>query len=558
MEHSSRPDIEELRRLLTKYDYTDEHASYYKYGTAGFRYFAKELPPIMVRLGVAVSLLQHHPVVGAMITASHNTAEYNGVKLAGTDGGMMDAAGEELVVAIVNERKIEQILQRVIAAKDNTAWSGPRMVHIGRDTRDHSPALSCLFHKALTASAGGGTIELVDHGVATTPQLHWAVQHAAAVAGYTRLPMVPSTGVVGDYYQQLVQSYKTLLATSSFQPLAHRTLTVDCACGVGYPHLAALIERLETSDRELPTRFVARNSPETGPFLNEKCGSEFVQKEQQAPRWYDGDTTSDLPYCAAFDGDADRIVFFSATPNFVLLDGDKIACLVGNFLRQQLDAARLTAKLSLGVVQTAYANGASTTYLQQNNVDTTLAKTGVKYVHAAAHEKYDVGVYFEANGHGTVLFGDAFYAAIQHCMPQTIEQRQAVLRLQLLAQLINQAVGDALSDVLLVDAILHLTGSSVTDWQSLYKELPSQQSKVAVPDRHVIVTNATETRVVQPSGLQEAIDGAVTQYLSGRAFVRPSGTEDVVRVYAEAAEGVEGLASAVQDAVQRFCARSKI
>jgi phosphoacetylglucosamine mutase len=32
-----------------------------------------------------------------------------------------------------------------------------------------------------------------------------------------------------------------------------------------------------------------------------------------------------------------------------------------------------------------------------------LTATGVKWLHAAAH-KFDVGVYFEANGHGTVLF----------------------------------------------------------------------------------------------------------------------------------------------------------
>lgn len=33
--------------------------------------------------------------------------------------------------------------------------------------------------------------------------------------------------------------------------------------------------------------------------------------------------------------------------------------------------------------------------------------TGVKYLHEAAHH-YDIGVYFEANGHGTVLFSKAF------------------------------------------------------------------------------------------------------------------------------------------------------
>lgn len=38
-----------------------------------------------------------------------------------------------------------------------------------------------------------------------------------------------------------------------------------------------------------------------------------------------------------------------------------------------------------------------------------------------------------------------------------------------------------------------------------------------------------------PTGLQEKIDSIVANYEQARSFVRPSGTEDVVRVYAEAA-----------------------
>ena len=44
-------------------------------------------------------------------------------------------------------------------------------------------------------------------------------------------------------------------------------------------------------------------------------------------------------------------------------------------------------------------------YLKERGVTVGLAKTGVKFVHHEA-EKYDIGVYFEANGHGTVLFKD--------------------------------------------------------------------------------------------------------------------------------------------------------
>lgn len=55
-----------------------------------------------------------------------------------------------------------------------------------------------------------------------------------------------------------------------------------------------------------------------------------------------------------------------------------------------------------------------------------------------------------------------------------------------------------------------------------------------VSDRRVIDTTDAERRAVSPAGLQEAIDSLVKNYKQARSFVRPSGTEDVVRVYAEA------------------------
>ena len=50
-------------------------------------------------------------------------------------------------------------------------------------------------------------------------------------------------------------------------------------------------------------------------------------------------------------------------------------------------------------------------YLRSNGVPVAMAKTGVKFVHHEA-EKYDVGIYFEANGHGTVLFKDKVLARL--------------------------------------------------------------------------------------------------------------------------------------------------
>ncbi|VDM69609.1 unnamed protein product [Strongylus vulgaris] len=98
--------------------------------------------------------------------------------------------------------------------------------------------------------------------------------------------------------------------------------------------------------------------------LNYKCGADFVKIEQILPINFDDvDVTAK---CASFDGDADRLIYFRAAGDkdkVTLMDGDKIAVLIARYIKEALDAAGIT-DLTLGVVQTAYANGNSTKYLR--------------------------------------------------------------------------------------------------------------------------------------------------------------------------------------------------
>lgn len=159
--------------------------------------------------------------------------------------------------------------------------------------------------------------------------------------------------------------------------------------------------------------------------------------------------------------------------------------------------------------------------------------TGVKHLHHAA-EKYDAGVYFEANGHGTVLFSPDSIAKLSTHQPSTPAQSTALTHIVGLTQLINQTVGDGLSDMLLVEVVLAHKSYSGYEWDSLYVDLPNRLVKVVVPDRNIFKTEDAERRLISPPGIQGKIDEFVRRYEGGRAFVRPSGTEDVVRVYAEA------------------------
>ena len=71
--------------------------------------------------------------------------------------------------------------------------------------------------------------------------------------------------------------------------------------------------------------------------------------------------------------------------------------------------------------------------------------------------------------------------------------------------------------------------------------------KVKVHDRSMFKTIKDESRLTEPIELQLFIDKQVKSCDYGRAFVRPSGTEDVLRLYVEAGtyHDVDAIANSI-------------
>ncbi|RHZ12656.1 hypothetical protein DYB31_008621, partial [Aphanomyces astaci] len=218
---------------------------------------------------------------------------------------------------------------------------------------------------------------------------------------------------------------------------------------------------------------------------------------------------------------------------------------------------------------TAYANGGAHAYLKAKQIPIGLAKTGVKYCHHKAME-FDIGIYFEANGHGTVMVKDHVIDRLQKLETAVDDPKKKAAVSQILAayQLINQAVGDALSDLLFVEVLLLQQNWTIQHWNAIYSDLPSRQTKVQIADRALVKTTDDETACLAPEALKDAVDALVAAAgPRARAFVRPSGTEDAVRVYAEAqteaaandlalrvAQAVHAHAAGVGDAPTAFVA----
>ncbi|GAB2273711.1 hypothetical protein Dimus_008492 [Dionaea muscipula] len=529
------------------------------YGTAGFRADASLLESTAYRVGILAALrsLKTQSVIGVMITASHNKVSDNGVKIADPSGGMMTQHWEPFADVLANASDSSELLKLIndFVRNENIQLEGgcPAEILLGRDTRPSGVSLIDAAKQGINSIIGATARDM---GILTTPQLHWMVR--AKNKGLKATEQ--------DYFEQLASSYRCLVDLIPVDNRSHldgEILIVDGANGVGG-------EKLEILGGFCEGLFIdIRNSGKTGGVLNEGVGADFVQKEKVVPSSF-GSNDVGLR-CASLDGDADRIVYFLVPQHDVntinLVDGDKILTLFALFIKEQLSIlledrdgrSNNRDHARLGIVQTAYANGASTNYLKTIGLDVSFTPTGVKYLHEKAAE-YDIGIYFEANGHGTILFSESFLSWLEmrnnelSSTSEGSEKQNAALKLLAVTRLINQAVGDALSGLLLVEAILKHMGWSIQKWNHLYSDLPSRQLKVKVADRTAVVTTNAETIAVTPPGIQEAIDTQIAKYPQGRSFIRPSGTEDVVRVYAEAAtqEAADNLANSVAELVVKF------
>lgn len=458
---------------------------------------------------------------------------------------MLEASWEPFCTALANASSPEElvvVLQKHVA-EFKVDLSRPATVVVGYDTRPSSVPLATAVKDGLASLQAS----VVDAGLVTTPQLHYLVlsNNTANTADAYGEP------TLRGYYQKLSRAYNTLVEGKAQIP----SLTVDCANGVGAVSLQALTELIPSSNLDVR---ILRTDIKSPGVLNNGSGADYVKTHQSLPVGFDDPTLGIKPYdrLAAYDGDADRIVYFYCTgppqdkTSFRLLDGDKIASLAADYISDLAKKAGLA--IEVGCVQTAYANGSSTRYLEQR-VPITCTPTGVKHLHHAA-EHYDVGVYFEANGHGTVLFSPAAQKSIKAALSEAADEgkKHALQELANLVDVINQTVGDAVSDMLLVEYILRAKNWGPQEWDASYTDLPNKLLKVSVPDRFVFKTTDAERKLLSPPGLQDQIDALVATIPGARSFVRPSGTEDCVRVYAECnqATDLDKLASGVAKLVQ--------
>ncbi len=202
----------------------------YKYGTAGFRMKADLLEGVTFRVGLLSALrsrLLSGQAIGVMITASHNPAVDNGVKIVDPMGEMLEQDWESYATALVNCPTDEELITvyHKLATELKIDLKVPAKVIYGRDTRPSGHKLAGALADALAAT----NTEYVDFKILTTPQLHYLTRCTNTQGTPTAYGKVSEVG----YYEKLSEAFMRALKGRKI----NGPLTVDCSNGVGGPKL---------------------------------------------------------------------------------------------------------------------------------------------------------------------------------------------------------------------------------------------------------------------------------------------------------------------------------
>jgi len=273
-------------------------------------------------------------------------------------------------------------------------------------------------------------------------------------------------------------------------PLAGLRVVVDCAHGAAYELAPRLLSRAGADVIPIGTEPDGLN-------INDGVGSTWIGSLAGAVTAHGADAG------IAHDGDADRCLAVDAHGQVV--DGDQILALLAISLRD-------TGRLAGGTVVT--------TVMANLGFRKAMAEAGIKVVEVPVGDRYVL----EAMREGQFVLGG--------------EQSGHLILLD------HATTGDGLLTALQLLAVMARTGRPLHELAQVMTRYPQVLVNVPVPDKAGVAASAD---------LAAAVSAARSELgASGRVLVRPSGTEQAVRVMVEALDGGQAkrVAGALADTVR--------
>lgn len=285
-------------------------------------------------------------------------------------------------------------------------------------------------------------------------------------------PIGGDLGTASDYFEGSQKYLQFLKQTIQEDDFSEMSLALDCANGSTSSLAPHLFADLEADIVTIG------NSP-NGKNINDGVGS--THPDALAAFVVEKGADCGL----AFDGDGDRLIAVDELGNIV--DGDKIMYICANYLKSK----GLLSKNTL--VTTVMSNMGLYKALEAVKIETKQTQVGDRYVME------------EMRAGGYALGG---------------EQSGHIIFLK------HSTTGDGMLSALQLVSIMKESGKKLSELASEIRTYPQKLVNIRVSDKFHVTDNPAVAQVIQEVETEMAGDG--------RVLVRPSGTESLVRVMAEA------------------------
>ena len=402
--------------------------------------------------------------------------------------------GTDGVRGVVGEDLTPELVERLGRAA--TLWSQGGRVFVGRDTRGSGPELEEAFARGIVAAGGNAVLA----GVLPTPAVALlALDLGAVISASHNPPEYNGVKVFDREGRKLTDEAEEEIEALIDAPFAGEPGTIDHVGVATDSYLEHIVERFGTDLTGLKVVVDCANGAYTGiaPTAFEQLGAEVtaIGSDPDGTNINVGYGATDLGALQqavpssgadlgiAFDGDGDRMLAVDARGEVV--DGDQILAIL--MLHLEVELVAVTVMANLGLHRLA----------EEHGVRVVTTDVGDRYVLEALYRE------------GGLLGG---------------EQSGHIIYLR------DHVTGDGLAAGLLLCGALE--GRTLEEAAAQMQRFPQVKHNVRVARREL-----PESVMSEVKRLNQELEG------SGRVLVRPSGTEPVIRILAEAETFTEAEAA---------------
>lgn len=275
-------------------------------------------------------------------------------------------------------------------------------------------------------------------------------------------------------YEKGIEDYLNFIVEEFDIDLRGMNIAMDCANG-------SASVTAERALKMLGAHVYAMHNEPNGININTHAGSTHPEVFQEYMRAHVGEYDLGL----TFDGDADRQIL--VRPNGELVNGDYVLYILGKYYRDQ---GTLTGNT---IVTTVMANLGLWKAMEREGINVEKTQVGDKYV------------YEQMCKHGYIVGGEqSGHIILKH----------------------HATTGDGLMTALAILKVMKKTGKTIDELCDGLTIYPQLLVNVKVTDKTQVLNDAEINSEI--AAVEEELKG------NGRVLVRPSGTEPLLRVMAEA------------------------